>query len=146
VGVRDHQLDASKAPLFEVGDELGPEGLALAVAHLESEQLTAPVLVHPHGDDDSAGADLLGLAEAALEVGGIQVHIGVAAPLQRPAQEGLHLGIDVLADAGSPEIPGERSPGISGVPLRLTCDLEMPLCEPSAATRASTLRVDTPPM
>ena len=130
MGVRDHQPDATQAPLFEAGDEFRPEGLALAVAHLEAQQLPAAVLVDAHGDDDSAGADLQGLAEAALEVGGIQVDVGVAAALQRPAQKGLHLLIDLLTDAGSPEIPGVFPPGISGVPLRLTCDLEMPLWEP----------------
>jgi len=35
-----------------------------------------------------ARADLLILAQSALEVGGIQEHVGVAAALQRPAQEG----------------------------------------------------------
>jgi hypothetical protein len=53
-----------------MGDELRPEGLALAVAHLEPEEFTAAIGIHPHGDDDSAGADLLSLAEAALEVSG----------------------------------------------------------------------------
>ena len=99
VGVRDHQLDASEASLLEVGDELRPEGLALAVAHLEAQQLPAPVLVHPHGDDDGAGADLLSLAQPPLEVGGIEVDVGVAAALQRPAQERLHLLVDLLTDA-----------------------------------------------
>jgi hypothetical protein len=54
VGVTHHEPDASKAALLEGGDELSPEGLRLAVAHLEAQQLTAPVLVHPHGDDDRA--------------------------------------------------------------------------------------------
>jgi len=74
-----------------MGDELRPDGLALAVAHLEAQQLPAAVLVHPHGDDDSAGADLPSLVEAALEVSGIQVGLGVAAALQGPAQKRLHL-------------------------------------------------------
>lgn len=70
VGIGDHQLDAIEPPLLEVGDELRSEGLALAVAHLEAEQLTAaPILVHPHGDDNSAGADLLSLAKPPFEVG-----------------------------------------------------------------------------
>ena len=99
MGVRDHQLDATQAPLFEAGDEFRPEGLALAVAHLEAQQLPAAVLVDAHGDDDSAGADLLSLAEAALEVGGIEIDVGVAAALQGPAQEGLHLLVDLLTDA-----------------------------------------------
>jgi hypothetical protein len=55
---RDHQLDAVKAPLFEVGDELSPEGLGLAVSHLENHELAA-----------------------AMEDHGIQVHIGVITAL-----------------------------------------------------------------
>ena len=84
-----------------MGDELRPEGLALAVAHLELEQLPPAVLINAHGDDDCAGADLQGLAQAALEVGGIEVDVGVgvATALQRPGQKGLHLGIDVLTNA-----------------------------------------------
>ena len=106
MGVGDHQFDPSEATLYcfaeacgyERGKELTPEALSLTVAHLEAQQLPAPVLVHPHGDDDSAGADLLSLAQPPLEVGGIQVDIGVAAALQRPAQEGLHLLVDLLTD------------------------------------------------
>ena len=99
VGVRDHQLDATQASLLEVGDELRPEGLRLAVAHLEAQQLPSTILVHPHGDDNSAGADLLRLAAAALEVGGIKVDVGVAAALQRPTQKRLNLLVDLLTDA-----------------------------------------------
>jgi hypothetical protein len=111
VSVIDDQPDDRKAPLLELSVglafraavELRQEGLGLAVAHLEAQQLPAPVVIHPHGDDDSAGADLLGLAQPALEVGGIEVDIGVgvgvAATLQRPGQKRLHLGIDVLSSA-----------------------------------------------
>ena len=99
VGVAHHEPDASKATLLEVGDELRPEGLALAVAHLEPEQLTAAVGIDAHGYDHGPRAHLQGLAQAALEVGGIQVDVGVAGLLQRPAQEGLHLLVDLLADA-----------------------------------------------
>jgi hypothetical protein len=113
VSVIDDQPDDRKAPLLELSVglafraavELRQEGLGLAVAHLEAQQLPAPVVIHPHGDDDSAGADLLGLAQPALEVGGIEVDVdvgvgvGVAATLQRPGQKRLHLGIDVLSGA-----------------------------------------------
>jgi hypothetical protein len=76
--------------------------------------------MNPHGDYHSARGDLLSPAKPALEVGGIQVDVGIASLLQRPAQESLDLLINFLTDAGSPEIPGDQSPGISGVPLRLT--------------------------
>ncbi len=99
VGVRDHQPDATQAPFLEMGDELRPEGLGLAVADLEAQQLPATILVHPHGDDDSAGAELLSLAQPPLEVGGIEIDVGVAAALQGPAQKRLHLLVDLLTDA-----------------------------------------------
>jgi hypothetical protein len=36
VGIADHQLDPSEAALFEEGNELAPEALALTVAHFEA--------------------------------------------------------------------------------------------------------------
>ena len=115
VGIGDHELDVSKAPLycfaeaggFEVGDELRPEGLGLTIADLETKKLTAAIGINPHGDHRSARGDLLGLALPSIEVGGIQVDVGIASLLQRPAQESLDLLINFLTDAGSPEIPGD---------------------------------------
>ena len=52
VSITDNELDARKATLLEGGDEFAPEALGLAVAHLD--------------------------AQPALEVGGIQVDVGVA--------------------------------------------------------------------
>ena len=65
--------------LGAVVDQLRPEGFALTVANLVGEafsagvaqQHPAPELVHPYGEDDIAGADLLSLAQLPLEVGGI---------------------------------------------------------------------------
>ena len=65
-------------------NELAPEGLALTVAHLEPQQLPAAMRVHPHGDDHGSGADPQGLAQPAMEVGGIEVDVGVAGLLQGP--------------------------------------------------------------
>ena len=62
VGIGDHQLDATQAPLFEMGDELRPEGLGLAVAHLETQQLAAAIAIHSHRHHGGTGGDLLGLA------------------------------------------------------------------------------------
>jgi hypothetical protein len=39
--------------LLEGGDEFAPEALALAVANLEPQQLTAAFGIHPHGYDHS---------------------------------------------------------------------------------------------
>ena len=99
VGIADHQPHAVEAPLLEAGEEFPPEGLALAVAHLEPEQLTAPIGVHTHGDDDGPRSDLQRLAEAAVQVGGFKVEVRVTAAIEGPLQEGLDLGMKALADA-----------------------------------------------
>jgi hypothetical protein len=99
VSVAHHQPHAAEAALYEAGEELPPEGLALAVAHLEPQQLTAAIGIDAHGDDDGPGADLQRLAEPAVEVGGVEVEVRVTAAVERPLQEGLDLGIKALADA-----------------------------------------------
>jgi hypothetical protein len=98
VGITDHQPYAREAALLERGDELAPEVLALVVAHLETEQLTTAIGIDARAPR-SSGADLESLAQSALEVGGIEVDIGIARLLQWPAQEGLRLLVDVLTDA-----------------------------------------------
>ena len=45
----DHKLDAIKAPLVEVGDELRPEGHDLAVARIETQQLVSSIGVNDRG-------------------------------------------------------------------------------------------------
>jgi len=65
VGVADHQLDPAQASLFERDQEFAPEALALAVADLEAQQLTAPVSIDAHGHHHCPGADLQRLAQAA---------------------------------------------------------------------------------
>ena len=114
VGITDHELDASEAALLERADEVAPERLALAVADLETEQLPAAIGVHAHGDHHGPGADLHRPAQPAVEVGGIEVEVGVAAGLQRPVEKGLHLHVDVSADAadlgfGDPALAAESS-------------------------------------
>ena len=122
VGIADHQLDASEAALFQRANEVAPERLSLAVADLEAEQLPAAIGVDAHGDDDGSGADLHGTPEPAVQVGGIEVEVGVTAGLQRPVQERLHLQVDVSADAahlgfGDPTLATERRhQGIDLVP------------------------------
>ena len=56
----DHEPDACEAVLYcfaeasgyERANELPPEGLALAVTHLEAEQLPAAIRIVVHDDDD----------------------------------------------------------------------------------------------
>ena len=99
VGIADDELDPCESSLLEGADELAPEALAFAVSDLETEQFPAAVGVDAHGDDNGSGADLHGSAQPAVEVGGIEVEVGVTLALQRPVQEGLHLQIDFRADA-----------------------------------------------
>ena len=99
VSVAHHQPHASETALFEAGEELPPEGLALAVAHLEPEQLSAAVGIDAHRHDDSTGADLQGLAQPPVEVGGVEIEVRVAAAVEGPLQEGLNLAVEALADA-----------------------------------------------
>jgi len=94
VGVADHQLDPAQAALFERDQEFAPEALALTVPNLEAEQLAPSVSIDAHGHHHCPGADLQGLAQAAVQVGGIQIHVGVTA-LKGAVQEGLHLHVDV---------------------------------------------------
>ena len=76
VGIAHHQPDTAEAPLFEAGEELPPERLAFAVAHLEPQQLTAAMGIDAYGDANGAGADMQRLAEPAVEVGGVEVRYG----------------------------------------------------------------------
>jgi len=98
LGVVDHELDFREAALFARNQELAPETLTRAIADLETLQLAPAVSIDAHGHDDGPGADLHRLAQAAVDVGGFEVHAGVTA-LQWPVQEGLHLHVDVGADA-----------------------------------------------
>ena len=99
VGVADDELDPRQPALFERADEVAPERLGFAVADFETEQFTAAISVDAHGDDNRPGADLHRPAQPAVEVGGIEIQVGVTACLKRPAEEGLHLHVDVGADA-----------------------------------------------
>jgi hypothetical protein len=135
VGVADHQPHPRQAALLAGSDERCPEGLARAIAHLDAEQFGPAVGVDAHGHHHGSGADLQSRAQPCLEVGGIEVNVGIARLLQWPAQEGLHL-LSMSWQMRGPQ----RFPGISGVPLRLACDLEMPLCDPRAPTRVVRVR------
>ena len=80
------RLDLLIHPLQQVG----------ALNH--AQVLLGEALRQRDSQHQGARADLLSRAQSALEVNGIQVNIGVAAALQRPAQEGMRLLVDVLAD------------------------------------------------
>jgi len=99
LGVADHELNATQAALFERDLELAPETFALAVADLETQQLTAAVSIDPHCDDDGPGANLQGpWRKAATPTSTSMPPISMAA-WARPVEERLHLHVDLSADA-----------------------------------------------
>ena len=71
VCITNHELDLAQAELFDQDQGLAPETLALTDTNLETNQLTAAVSIGAHDHHDGHGADLQGLAEAAVEVGRI---------------------------------------------------------------------------
>ena len=113
VGIAHHQLHASQAAFLERAEELAPEALAFAVAHLEAQQLPASVGIDAHGDDHGPRADLQGLAQPPMQVRRVEIDVGVAGLLQGPVQEGLHLLVDVLADAAHLRL-GDAALGAQG--------------------------------
>jgi hypothetical protein len=107
--------------------ELAPEDLRLAVGHGDPQHLAVAKGVDADGHHHRPRHHLQVAAKAAVEVGGVQVDVGETGMVQRPAQEGLDLLVEALADA-------------------VTSALEMPLVPPSASTPLSTLRVEIPPL
>src|SRR5918995_4258096 len=119
VGVGDDQLHALQAAAHQTAQELDPEGGGFRLPQAEPEDLAAAVLVDAGGDYRGDRHDAAILAD--LDVGRIEPEVGPLA-VQRPLEERQHAGVDVLAQRRD---------------LRLG-DM------PSAWTRSSTLRVDTP--
>ena len=127
VGVRDHQPSASQVTLLKASQKLTSESLGLAVAHGDAEHLPVAEGIdadrHHHRPED---------------------HLQVVA---QAAVEGSHIEVDVGKWACSKGLPRKALP-CSSRPwqMRLTSDLEMPLSPPRASNRASTLRVEMPPV
>ena len=99
MGIGDHQAGASEATLFERAQKLAPEALGLAVAHGDAEHLAVAESIDADCHHHRTGADLHVAAEAAVEVGGVEVDVGEAGVVERTTQEGLHLFVEALADA-----------------------------------------------
>ena len=66
MGDRDHHPFAGEASLPKAGDELNPEGLALALAQLEAQQLAEAFHVHMPGVNYLRCARLRSFPRAAL--------------------------------------------------------------------------------
>ena len=99
MGVADHQLHPCQPPLPEVPQEGGPERLVLAVAHLDPQHLALAIGSDAHRHDHGPGDHLLAGLIPAVEVRRVHVDVRVVAEFQRALQEGLHLGVEALADA-----------------------------------------------
>ena len=95
----------------------------LGVADVDAEHLTVAVLADTGGDDHRTRDHLVG--HAALQVGGVQEDVGERDVVERRSRKA----------ASSSSSPPQ---------IRLTSDLEIPESTPSASTRSSTLRVETP--
>ncbi len=98
VGIGDHQIDAIKAPLCAVEDELRPAGLGLTIAHLESQQLTLAIAVPAHRPPPRRECVLLCLALPPIEIGGIRGDVGLASLLTDATH--LRLGDAALGGQG----------------------------------------------
>jgi hypothetical protein len=122
--IGDDQPHPDQAAAFERGEEAAPEHLVLAVADVEAEDLAAAVGGDPGGDHDRHRHDLGG-GVAYVQVGRVEVHV----------REG-----GVVQSSGRNAVTTSSRPA----QMRDTSDLEMPESIPSAATRSSTERVDTP--
>ena len=97
MGVRDHQLHALEAALDQAPQERGPEGLGLARAEVQADDLAPPLGVDRHGDYGGDGDDPAAVAD--LQVGRVQPQVGPLA-FQRAGEEGVHALVDVLAQLG----------------------------------------------
>ena len=91
MGVRDHQPSASQATLFERAQELTPEGLGLAIAHGDDQHLAVAEGIDADCHHNGPGDHLQVAAQAAVEVGGVEVDIGEMGMIQRLAQKGFDL-------------------------------------------------------
>ncbi len=91
--VADDEAHAVEAPPDEVPDEARP-GRALVVARgqLEPEHPALAAHGHARGHEAGHGHHAPGLAD--LDVGGIEPQVGVCLARERPAPEGLDLGIE----------------------------------------------------
>src|SRR3990172_800290 len=95
--IGDNERHPGKTPGHKTGEETPPERVILASADLKPEHLALAALRDAVGDDKSHGDDP-GRLIADLLVGGIQEEVGVATD-ERPASEGLDLGVQAGADA-----------------------------------------------
>src|SRR5215207_5547482 len=124
--VGNHQLGAVQAAFLQGAQEAAPKHLILGVAHIDAQDFPAAGGGDSGGDYDSQAGDLpAGAGAADVQVGGVEEQIRKRGVVQGPAAERRH---------------GLVQPS----KIRDTSDFEMPESMPSAVTRSSTARVETP--
>ena len=87
VGIRDHEPYLGQAAGTQRAQELRPEGAVFAVADRQAQYVALASDGHAHGDHDNPRRH--GAADAALEVGGVEEHVGERDVRQRPGTECL---------------------------------------------------------
>ena len=120
VGVGDRQLHAGQAASDEPAQELGPEGLRVALADVERDHLAPARLVHAVGDHEALAHDAPAVSDL-LDLR-VEPEVGIAA-LERAGAERLDLLVEALT-------------------ARETSDFETR--NPSDSTTWSALLVETP--
>ena len=124
VVVGDHQLHPGQAAGSQRPQERGPEGAVLGVADVDAEDLAVAGGGDTGGDHDRPGHDPT--ADAALDVGGVDEHVGELDMVERAGAERLEVVVELARRSVTPR------------------DLEIPASSPRRLTRSSTLRVETP--
>ena len=94
--VGDDEPDSGQATALQVGEELAPEHLVLAVADIQPEDLPPAVGGHTGGHHDRFAGDQP--AAANMEVGGIQEHVRVADLVEAAGPEPADLLIETGTD------------------------------------------------
>ena len=92
----DHERDAVEAPSAQVAQEVTPEGLVLAVAQGESQDLAVAVEADPGRDHD--GPRDHSPAHAGLDVGGVEEDVGEGAVGEAAGAELLESLVHLRAD------------------------------------------------
>lgn len=84
--VRDHQAHAREPPALQGAQELPPEGLVFGVADLDAQDLAAPVLGDPGGDDHGLGGHLV--VSAHVQIRGVEPDVGEAGVVEPAPPKG----------------------------------------------------------
>ena len=96
MGIGDHQLHAAQPTASKLAQEFGPESLGFRGTDVHAENLTPATAVDADCDDHGDRDDAASLTH--LYIGGIEPNIRPIC-FQRPVQEGLHLVVDLDAQA-----------------------------------------------